>query len=353
MGRFDWDGVNLAELYFESLEGIGDPVPLHAHERRGARAVPAAAWVRSDRTVRSSARTRSPARCFSISAEIWRAAWRRSGLAKWRRLRRRHPQLDLVLTHVDDRFDLSIRDAIGSDAARLMPLLEKQNFTFLIEDPASLWNLGPRRYREISEQYRPLTARRKQAGHRHQHRGALSGRLSHQAADRYGTVPDCPSGRGQLRPRGVVFRKLAVASGLEAVAFGGGRGERGGELGKRTVVESASGVGLAWRGPAMVDGQPWPVFDEETVWLPAGRHTVEAGRQRRGLHLLRVNADLKAARAVNVSEVRFSYESGGRALAILDRAPVRVEVDGAPVQPPQLAGPTTVILPRGQHLVTI
>src|SRR5207249_9446311 len=25
VGRFDWDGVNLAELYFESLEGVGNP----------------------------------------------------------------------------------------------------------------------------------------------------------------------------------------------------------------------------------------------------------------------------------------------------------------------------------------
>ena len=25
IGRFDWDGVNLAELYFESLEGAGNP----------------------------------------------------------------------------------------------------------------------------------------------------------------------------------------------------------------------------------------------------------------------------------------------------------------------------------------
>ena len=25
MGRFDWDGVNLAELYFESLEGHDNP----------------------------------------------------------------------------------------------------------------------------------------------------------------------------------------------------------------------------------------------------------------------------------------------------------------------------------------
>ena len=33
LGRFDWDGVNLAELYFESLEGYAEPGPLHADER--------------------------------------------------------------------------------------------------------------------------------------------------------------------------------------------------------------------------------------------------------------------------------------------------------------------------------
>ena len=32
VGRFDWDGVNLAELYFESLEGAAEPGPLHADE---------------------------------------------------------------------------------------------------------------------------------------------------------------------------------------------------------------------------------------------------------------------------------------------------------------------------------
>jgi hypothetical protein len=29
VARFDWDGVNLAELYFESLEGAANPSALH------------------------------------------------------------------------------------------------------------------------------------------------------------------------------------------------------------------------------------------------------------------------------------------------------------------------------------
>ncbi|MGH7488479.1 MAG: hypothetical protein ACREMY_23210, partial [bacterium] len=38
IGRFDWDGVNLAELYFESLEGYANPArftPMNADVRRG------------------------------------------------------------------------------------------------------------------------------------------------------------------------------------------------------------------------------------------------------------------------------------------------------------------------------
>src|ERR1035438_5754397 len=50
-------------------------------------------------------------------------------------LRREKPDLDLVLTHVDDRFDTGMREAIGADAARVLPMLDTHSFTFLIEDP--------------------------------------------------------------------------------------------------------------------------------------------------------------------------------------------------------------------------
>ena len=67
--------------------------------------------------------------------------------------------LDVVLTHVDDRFDTGMKDSIGADAARVLPLLEHHSFSFLIEDPATVWNLGPQRYPEIAKRYQPLTSR--------------------------------------------------------------------------------------------------------------------------------------------------------------------------------------------------
>jgi len=31
------------------------------------------------------------------------------------------------------------------------------------------------------------------------------------------------------------------------------------------------GVGVPWKGPAKVDGLPWPARDDDTLWLPARR----------------------------------------------------------------------------------
>jgi hypothetical protein len=102
----------------------------------------------------------------------------------------------------------------------------------------------------------------------------------------------------------------------------------------------------------MGDGQPWPVTDGETVWLPAGAHAVSAAAPRSGPNVIHLNADLKAARAVGSNGLEFSYQSGARAIAILDRAPSRVEIDGV-AGAPVMAGPMTLWLPRGQHTVMV
>src|SRR5207248_3006584 len=75
-------------------------------------------------------------------------------------VRKRKPHLDLVLTHVDDRFDTGMREALGADAARVLPLLDTHSFTFLIEDPATVWHLGAQRYPAIADRYAPLTTHR-------------------------------------------------------------------------------------------------------------------------------------------------------------------------------------------------
>jgi hypothetical protein len=124
------------------------------------------------------------------------------------------------------------------------------------------------------------------------------------------------------------------------------------KIGAKTVVESANGVGLPWKGPAIVDNRPWPVCDGETIWLPPGAHAVEPGKDLPGLQIVRLNADLRDARRVDANGVEFSYESAARAIAVFNRRPTKLTLDGAE-EPLNFAGSNTILLPRGQHVVTI
>jgi hypothetical protein len=363
VARFDWDGVNLAELYFESLEGIANPsrfTPMNADVRAlfqqqagfdplelfGARTDEASGRVAGPRSDEASRRTFLDFRAGL--ARRMQEEW----LAEVDVTRRAKPHLDLVLTHVDDRFDTGMRDSIGADAARVLPLLDTRSFTFLIEDPATVWNLGPERYPAIAERYRALTA----------HRDKLAIDLN--IVDRYQNVYPTKQQTGtelfQLVHRAagsfarvaLYFENSLLPADLKLLPSAAAAVSRMEHMGPKTVIDSAGGVGIPWKGGAKVDGELWPAQDDETLWLPAGPHAVEPAPRSAGPRLLALNGDLKAARAVDAHTLEFTYQSASRGIAILSRAPLKLQIDGVD-ETLKLAGPATLLLPRGQHVVTL
>jgi hypothetical protein len=104
-----------------------------------------------------------------------------------------------------------------------------------------------------------------------------------------------------------------------------------------------------------VNGQAWPVTDGATLWLPAGAQAIQPGTELPALRVLDFNGDLKTARVLPEGGLELSYQSSSRALAVLNHAPQRIEIDGEAAQPRWLvsAGACTLYLPRGQHLVMI
>lgn len=351
MQRFDWDGINLAELYFESLEGIGNPArftPMNGNVRAEFRRQhgfdPIELFgTRNDETSR---------RLFLD----YRAGLARRIQEQWigelESVRREKPHLDLVLTHVDDRFDTGMRDAIGADASRVLPLLDSHRFTFLIEDPATVWNQGPQRYAVIAERYQPLTA--------HRDRLAIDLNIVERYQDVYPTRQQTGTELFQLVhsaalnfPRvALYFENSIMPADLPLLPAASATVTRVETVGNKLVVDSVAGVGVAWTGEAKVNGEAWPVADPATVWLPAGPHAIEAAAPNSGPHLLRLNGELKAARRVGPRGIEFSYRSASRAIAVLDRTPGSLQVDGAK-EAPVLAGPLTLLLPSGQHVVTL
>jgi len=352
--RFDWDGVNLAELYFESLEGASNP----------ARFTPMNDDVRRDFT---QAAGFDPLTLFQTSppdsARLRAFLDYRAGLAaklqeKWiaeiENVRRGRPDLDLVLTHVDDRFDNRMRDAIGADAGKVLPLLDKHDFTFLIEDPATIWNLGPQRYAQIAERYRPLTdrfdklaidinivERYQDVYPTKQQTGTELFQLVHEASKSFAQVA-------------LYFENSILAPDLALLPAAAASVDRIEREGNRLTVGSKYGAGVHWQGPALVNGRLWPVHDGDTLWLPPGVSRVEPATKDASVIVVDFNGRLQSAHALT-SGVEVSYQSSSRAIAILNVRPKSMELDGVRSEPAVLesSGRFVVILPRGQHLVSL
>jgi hypothetical protein len=352
--RFDWDGVNLAELYFESLEGASNP----------ARFTPMNADVR-DEFRRSHGY--DPLEIFQSgradTARLpafldYRADLARRQQEEWinnvETVRVAKPDLDFVLTHVDDRFDTRMRDLIGADAARVLPMLDQHDFTFLIEDPATIWNLGPQRYPKIAEKYQPLTKhndklaidiniveRYQDVYPTKQQTGTELFELVHQAADAFPQVA-------------LYFENSILAPDLPLLASAAASVDQVQQNGARLIVDSRYGVGVPWKGPALVNGHPWPVRDDATLWIPAGSTVIEPAQKESPYRILDFNGNLRSADATT-NGLQFSYRSNGRALAILNTQPRKLEIDGVAVEQKAAANGSRflLMLPRGQHIVQI
>jgi hypothetical protein len=353
--RFDWDGVNLAELYFESLQGHHNPArftPMNPDVRREFfsaagfdplelfRTGSPRYWTQDGAALRRFLDYRA-----ALAARIQRQ-WLEE-LARWRSAR---PHLDLVLTHVDDRLDRAMRDAIGSDSSSVLPLAQSFGFTFLVEDPATVWHWGPERYERLAGLY--PRALRSRLG------------VDINIADRYQDVYPTK------RPAGIellwlvhqasrAFFRVALYSEhsvharddawVSSAAAGAPRLRQAkGAL----EVESETGFGLRWQGGATLDGKPWPATDGETLWIPAGRHRISPASPSLPLRLLDFSGTLEDATAL-AGGLRLRYESESRAFAIVERRPRRVLLDGKPFDAPALSNGDgwTLVLPEGRREV--
>lgn len=352
VGRFDWDGVNLAELYFESLEGADNAArftPMNDDVRREFRALAGFDPLELFTGRPDADRLRRFLDYRAGLVHRMQAVW----LGEAEKLRSNRRELDIVLTQVDDRFDTRMRAALGTSAADALPLLARHDFTFLIEDPATVWNLGPGRYAEIRRRYQPLTDRPEKM--------AIDINIVERYQDVYPTRQQTGTELFELiRVAATAFPRVALYFEnsilppdlplLSAAAAGITSAER---VENKLVIESPNGAGVPWDGCALVDGRPWAAQSAGLVWIPGGTHVLEPGPCP-AHRLVELNGDLQNA-AATANGVEFSYRSQARAMALFAERPAAIEVDGQaqPFQTIESPRGFFVTLPRGQHLVSV
>ncbi len=344
--RFDWDGVNLAELYFESLEGASNP----------ARFTPMNDDVRADYKKLSGIDPKTLLEPGAKAQDLRKFLDYRANLAtnlqaKWldeiEKTRNQKPYLDIVLTHIDDRFEPGIKDALGADVARSLPLIQARQSTLLVEDPATLWNLGAERYSKLAEQYHALTPDRAHLAvdinvvERYQdvyptkkQTGIELLELVHEAATSFSRVA-------------LYFENSLEKQDLQLLPAAANTAEANLDNAGVLTLDAKQPTRVNWQGAVEMDGALWPLQNARTILAPTGKHKFEASAAQPGIAISDFNGEIRSALGT-ADRADLSYTSKSRAVAVLGSAASRIEVDGV-----KFAGETTgsIVLPAGEHRV--
>lgn len=365
---YDWDGVDFAELYFEADRNIfshpKDFTPMHP-------------------TFRSMFQDRygvDPVKMFDTHSPYYgpRDPALRNELKNFRvelitgltekfmevlaDCRTEKPYLRTTLTFIDALRDPTVTERYGVDPNRLLALQQKYGFGVEIEDPYTVWNSAPDRYRAIGEYYRP----RLQPG--------TPFTLDVNVVDR------TPPGRPLNRARGLELYELVayVAPNVDLVTLYAYSTLSADDMRLVSYVLAAPQLNLEFTKDGVVtaerqlywhadtrdqtvylDGQPWPCHSETQVLIPAGVHRVSAEPQsgdpaQDALRIENINGAILSAKQAG-PHVTLTYESRGRCYVSLNRAPAMVLCDGAPGIAKVLsnAGRACLVLPEGKHTVDL
>jgi hypothetical protein len=358
--EFDWDGVDMAELYFESPSGPAKPQYFTPLNKR----------VRMDYMKRFGV---DPVAFFKPgSAQYWqrnKTAWATfvdyrvnlerdlnervlQFLSDVRRTGK--PWLDLILLYVDNIYDPTMREGVGADLTLMLPLLDKYDFTLVMEDPWTVWHLGPRRYAELAASYAKLTSqtdrlgidinivdRAQQVFPTKKQTGSEFLQLFHYAGKNFQTVMVYSEMTMHPQDRDLVSYALASDASVRLV-------DQGAEIRCRRPVVFHTDM----EGEALVDGRSWPCAGEKSILVPAGTHQIafRTGSIEDRPRLVHLNGFLKDASYADTRGINFSYHSKARAIAIFDRPVRSFEADRTFTRS---GGSKWLMLPAGSHQVRV
>ncbi len=159
LSKYDWDGVNFAEICFEAGRGMRDPSmfsPFHSSARNlfqwkfGFDPVEIMHpdsphyWPKDEHSLKQFENFRVD--FVTRLHEIF------LGMAS--EIKSKKEGFHIVLTVLDNLGSPELRSIHGIDVRRIAELRSKYSFTINVEDPQSRWSTSPKRYQAIAKQYR-------------------------------------------------------------------------------------------------------------------------------------------------------------------------------------------------------
>lgn len=360
VGAFDWDGVNLAELYFESpFPAKTYPhlfTPMHPAFRERFRkrhhvdpielfAINSPHYLDRQPELYARLVEMRIELVTELNAEMLRAL---AGC------RQRKPEMAVTLTLMDSTLDPAMREMLGVDIPALLALREIVPFTVQVEDPMTTWPAGSSRFAPLGAWYRARLA------------ADVPFVINLNIVDRWEGLPS-------PRPTGLelaawVAEAFTHADAVSLYAWNTLSEEerwlaavaaaRDGRILDEATGQYQAARPFTWVTPLreqapLLDGAPWPCYDDEGVLLPAGTHAVCAVPAPDAADALRVTGLsgtlLAAARRDGILELH--YASSARCYVSLNRLPARLRVDSRELPVVNAGTPqaSVLALPPGEH----
>jgi hypothetical protein len=370
LNKYDWDGVNFAEMYFEphpeGFEAPKDFTPMNT-------------------TVREEFKKKSgfdPIQLFDEkSSHYWKTNkpdWRL--FADYRKelsfhikgyfldfltsIQKRKNNFDVMFTGIDVSLKPTESDNIAEDTQHTLELYKKYNITLQIEDPSNCWGSGPERYDELGKLYRKTVKDKDRlvfdcnvvGSHEHGFGGFPSEKPSGEELRQIAYNMSLNSIRPAFYSEDAVndndSRNISTVMAREAVVT---------ELPPNkwlvntpytiTVKTGKSGIGTT------LDGEPWFTGEYNQVIVPQGKHTLAFDtlpNPANTITLLHITGELKWAR-FSKNELSFGYsEAVTASYVIIDRKPSSVYIDNVKTEYQFSDGKEySIKLPKGEHQVKI
>ena len=345
--QYDWDGINLAELYFESHLGPDRPdifTPMHASVRESF----------------ESQHGLDPILLFDPQSQyFWKTntdAWlkfenyrketivelHREFLDFLHRFRKeKNNDLEIIVTAIDNIHAQKTGRHTASDTDKLIALSREFPFVLQIEDPQELWHLGPHRYRNLSQTYRPKV----------QDNGLILdiNVVSYRQQEMSQAPTRQPTGLELTRFIGEALQdsnRVALYSessiyevDLPWIAYALGRNAKEDLSTYRWEIHSQDKIVLQLdpeqHTDILVDGQLWPAYHKGQLILPRGNHTITSIKQieklknifKNSTRLADISGDLKSCKLISKG-IELSYFSSAPNYLIVNEKPHKIIVDG-------------------------
>lgn len=369
-----WDGVNIAELYFDAGRGFEDPAvfsPMHPSAQKefkrrygfDLRTVLDSASVNYWKSNPEARRAVTEYRVHALEGVYGVLLTMVHDIAAG------HPGFQVIVTAMDSFGSPDLREYLGVDMNSIIALQRKYDFHLQVEDPEALWSTRPNRYIDIGRRYAALLGGRDRLmldlnilAFRKPEKVTPFPTFIQTGTESFWLVNAASQGaprmtiysESSVNPQDLKFFPFALASDVSYRRLGAG-------------YEVSSGSSFSLKLPAeireiQIDGIPLSPSRENQFLIPAGAHMVTLGASQGSAfstheletRILSLTGNLLSV-AYGMRRVTFTYASDTHALIALNREPTSVIVDGEQYAFSFLKGNDcyTMFLPAGQHTVSL